>query len=178
MDRSTDGIPDEARDEGRDEGRDEARGARELLLEFSAARGRLRRTLRETLREAIQEGRLPPRTRLPASRRLAADLGVSRGVVSDAYDQLVSEGYLEVTPRSAPVVATVAAAAPSQAEPPPPKWRFDFNETTPEVALFPRRAWAKAVQHALASAPDAALDYGDHRGRPELRAALSAYLAR
>jgi GntR family transcriptional regulator/MocR family aminotransferase len=58
---------------------DEARGAWELLLEFEARRGRLRQSLRETLRSAIQEGRLAAGTVLPASRRLAAGLGVSRG---------------------------------------------------------------------------------------------------
>jgi GntR family transcriptional regulator / MocR family aminotransferase len=157
---------------------DEARGAWELLLEFEARRGRLRQSLRETLRSAIQEGRLPAGTALPASRRLAAGLGVSRGVASDAYDQLISEGYLEVKPRSAPVVAAVAAPTPPEPEPAVPRWRFDFTATTPDVALFPRRAWLRAVQRALASAPDDALDYGDHRGRTELRTALSAYLAR
>jgi GntR family transcriptional regulator/MocR family aminotransferase len=157
---------------------DEARGAQELLLEFDARRGRLRQTLREALRSAIQEGRLPTRTALPASRRLATDLGVSRGVVSDAYDQLACEGYLEVKPRAAPVVASVAAGTPAASGPPALRWRFDFTETTPEVALFPRRAWTRAVQRAVASAPDTALDYGDHRGQVELRIALSAYLAR
>jgi GntR family transcriptional regulator / MocR family aminotransferase len=166
MDRSTDRLADEAR------------GAQELLLEFDARRGRLRMTLREALRSAIQEGRLPARTALPASRRLATDLGVSRGVVSDAYDQLACEGYLEVKPRAAPVVASVAAGTPAAPEPSAPRWRFDFTETTPEVALFPRRAWSRAVHRALAGAPDTALDYGDHRGRVELRTALSGYLAR
>jgi GntR family transcriptional regulator / MocR family aminotransferase len=166
MNRSTDGSLDEAR------------GAWELLLEFEARRGRLRQSLRETLRSAIQEGRLPAGTALPASRRLAAGLGVSRGVASDAYDQLVSEGYLEVRPRSAPVVAAVAAPTPPAPEPAVPRWRFDFTATTPDVALFPRRVWLRAVQRALAIAPDEALDYGDHRGRVELRTALSGYLAR
>jgi GntR family transcriptional regulator / MocR family aminotransferase len=161
-----------------DSSSDEARGAWELLLEFEARRGRLRQSLRETLRSAIQEGRLPAGTVLPASRRLAVGLGVSRGVASDAYDQLICEGYLEVKPRSAPVVAAVAAPVPPAPQPAVPAWRFDFTETTPDVTLFPRRAWLRAVQRALASAPDEALDYGDHRGRVELRTALSAYLAR
>jgi GntR family transcriptional regulator/MocR family aminotransferase len=109
---------------------------------------------------------------------LAADLGVSRGVVTDAYDQLVSEGYLEVKPRSAPVVAAVVAGSPPALEAEMPNWRFDFSATTPDVALFPRRAWIRAVERALRQAPDAALDYGDRRGRIEIRTALSAYLAR
>ena len=103
---------------------------------------------------------------------------MSRGVASDAYDQLISEGYLDVRPRSAPVVAAVAAPTPPAPEPAVPRWRFDFTATTPDVALFPRAVWLRAVQRALASAPDEALDYGDHRGRVELRTALSAYLAR
>jgi GntR family transcriptional regulator / MocR family aminotransferase len=150
----------------------------DLLLEVELRRGRLRRSLGEALRTAIQEGRLPATTVLPSSRRLAAALGVSRGVVTDAFDQLASEGYLDVKPRSAPVVAEVVAAPPPPPEPPVPRWRFDFHATTPEVALFPRRGWIRAVERALRQAPDAALDYGDRRGRIELRSALSAYLAR
>jgi GntR family transcriptional regulator/MocR family aminotransferase len=75
---------------------DEARGARDLLLELDLRRGRMRRSLQESLRRAIQEGRLPAGTPLPSSRRLSADLGVSRGVVADTYDQLASEGYRDV----------------------------------------------------------------------------------
>jgi GntR family transcriptional regulator/MocR family aminotransferase len=157
---------------------DRARGAVDLLLEVELRRGRLRRSFSEALRAAIQEGRLPANTVLPSSRRLAADLGVSRGVVTDAYDQLVSEGYLEVKPRSAPVVAAVAAAPGPAPEAPAPSWRFDFHATTPDVGLFPRRPWIRAVERALRRAPDDALDYGDRRGRIELRTALSVYLAR
>jgi len=159
-------------------GLSESRGAWELLLELELRRGRLRRSLIEALRTAIQSGRLPASTLLPSSRRLAVDLGVSRGVVTDAYDQLVSEGYLDVKPRFPPVVAAVDAGPPPAVEPPAPRWRFDFSATTPDVGLFPRRAWIRAVERALRSAPDAALDYGDGRGRIELRIALSSYLAR
>jgi GntR family transcriptional regulator / MocR family aminotransferase len=166
MDRATGGLCDEAS------------SGRELLLDFPARRGRLRSGLREALRAAIQDRRLPAGTVLPASRQLAAQLGVSRGVVSDTYDQLACEGYLALTPRSAPVVAAVAAAAPAIREPAAPLWRFDFTATTPDVGLFPRRAWVRAVQRAVAAVPDAALDYGDYHGRTELRAALSRYLGR
>jgi GntR family transcriptional regulator/MocR family aminotransferase len=123
-------------------------------------------------------GRLYAGTRLPSSRRLAEDLGVSRGVVSDAYDQLVSEGYLEVRPRSAPVVSAVAAPTTPAPEPTPDSWLHDFVATTPDVGLFPRRAWIRAMERALRRSPDVALDYGDHRGRIELREALSGYLGR
>ena len=62
----------------------ELRGVGDLLLEIELRRGQMRRALREALRLAIQDGRLGPGARLPASRPLAAELGVSRGVVTDA----------------------------------------------------------------------------------------------
>jgi GntR family transcriptional regulator/MocR family aminotransferase len=157
---------------------DEATGARDLLVQIELRRGSLRRNLGQALREAIQEGRLAPGTRLPSSRRLAGDLQVSRGVVADTYDQLTAEGYLAMFPRQAPQVVGVGAAPPLPDEPARPSWAVDFIATTPDVELFPRRAWIRALERALRDAPNEALDYGDHRGRIELRRALSAYLGR
>jgi GntR family transcriptional regulator/MocR family aminotransferase len=159
-------------------GSHESSAGRDLLVTMEFRRGHLRADLRSALRGAIQDGRLAAGTRLPSSRRLADDLQVSRGVVTDAYDQLVAEGYLEVAPRQAPVVAGVATERPTDAEPARPSWRFDFVATTPDVELFPRRAWLRACERALRDATNDALDYGDHRGRIELRRALSAHLGR
>ncbi|WP_181009655.1 GntR family transcriptional regulator, partial [Streptomyces sp. B188M101] len=67
----------------------------ELLLPAAAAPARGRgRALRSALREAVRSGRLAAGTRLPSSRELAADLGVSRGLVTEAYEQLTAESYL------------------------------------------------------------------------------------
>jgi GntR family transcriptional regulator/MocR family aminotransferase len=157
----------------------EARGTRDLLVSLDLRRGHLRRSLRESIRSAIQDGLLAPMTRLPSSRQLAEDLGVSRGVVSDTYDQLHAEGYLTISPRSAPWVARVAEApAGTGADKSKPRWRFDFTATSPELDSFPATAWARAVTRGLREASVDALDYGDHRGRPELRRELAAYLAR
>src|SRR5438270_794927 len=80
----------------------------ELLAALRLGRGHMRRSLQEALRGAIQSGELAAGSRLPASRVLAAEMAVSRGVVTDTYDQLASEGYLQVAARSAPIVAAVA----------------------------------------------------------------------
>ncbi|MFB7028179.1 MULTISPECIES: PLP-dependent aminotransferase family protein [unclassified Streptomyces] len=67
----------------------------ELLLPAVGAPARRRgRALQEALREAVRSGRLAAGTRLPSTRELAADLGVSRGLVTEAYEQLTAEGYL------------------------------------------------------------------------------------
>ncbi|MGW2303723.1 aminotransferase class I/II-fold pyridoxal phosphate-dependent enzyme [Streptomyces sp. NPDC001809] len=71
------------------------RAAWELLLPAAAAPARGRgRALQEALRDAVRSRRLAAGTRLPSSRALAADLGVSRGLVTEAYEQLTAEGYL------------------------------------------------------------------------------------
>ncbi|RST00691.1 GntR family transcriptional regulator, partial [Streptomyces sp. WAC05950] len=65
----------------------------DLHLDLSAGRG-LRAGLTEALREAARSGRLAAGTRLPSSRTLAADLGIARNTVAEAYAELVAEGWL------------------------------------------------------------------------------------
>ncbi|WP_411110377.1 PLP-dependent aminotransferase family protein [Streptomyces sp. c-19] len=75
--------------------RSHGQAAWELLLPSVDAPARQRgRALQEALREAVRSGRLAAGTRLPSTRELAADLGVSRGLVTEAYEQLTAEGYL------------------------------------------------------------------------------------
>ena len=71
------------------------------------------------LRQAVLEGRLRPGVRLPATRFLARELGLSRNTVLTAYDQLASEGFLELRHRSGvfvaedlPIAEPVAVATP------------------------------------------------------------------
>jgi len=154
--------------------------APDLLVALDHSRGEpLRRQLAGELRDAIRAGRLRTGVRLPASRTLAAQLGVSRGVVTDAYEQLTAEGWLAARRGAGTVVAAGPAAAAAPAEPPRrAAVRFDFTPTTPDVSLFPRRSWARAVAHVAAEAPDAELDYGSGLGSAPLREALAAYLGR
>lgn len=143
----------------------------------------LRSGLMEALREAVRTGRLTPGTRLPSSRVLAADLGVARNTVADAYAELVAEGWLtarqgsgtRVARRSAPR-RTDPAAAPSR----PVRARAGYNlkPGSPDLSAFPRSAWLKAARKALTAAPDEAFGYGDPHGRVELRTVLAEYLAR
>ena len=85
---------------------DWTRDGPELLLAVDRGAGTpLARQLQERLRDAIRSGRLTLGERLPASRALAAQLGVSRGVVVDTYAQLESEGYLRSAQGSGTVVA-------------------------------------------------------------------------
>jgi GntR family transcriptional regulator/MocR family aminotransferase len=166
----------------RDPGDGAASAAWELLLPAASAPARTRgRSLQAALREAVRSGRLAPGTRLPSSRDLAADLGVSRGLVTEAYEQLTAEGYLR-SGRGAGtwVGASVRAAQPRAHDlaPRSPGARADFVPGTPDLALFPRAAWAAAHRGVLAELPHQELGYPDPRGLPRLRTALAELLAR
>jgi GntR family transcriptional regulator/MocR family aminotransferase len=90
--------------------------SRELLVALRRDGGPLHAQLEAQLRGAVRSGRLAAGERLPSSRALAAELGVSRGVVVEAYGQLAAEGYLAVRPGSAPRVAAGAAEADGHAD--------------------------------------------------------------
>jgi GntR family transcriptional regulator/MocR family aminotransferase len=137
--------------------------------------------LERELRAAIRSGRLAPEAALPATRTLASQLGLSRGVVVEAYEQLVAEGYLTsrhgggtwVAPRGIePERAPDARPAPASVP------RIDFSYGHPDVTQFPRAAWLRSLRRVLNEAPSARLSYLDARGAPELRVALAAYLNR
>ncbi|MFJ6084043.1 PLP-dependent aminotransferase family protein [Streptomyces sp. NPDC092369] len=73
----------------------------------------VRRGLTDALREAVRTGRLAPGTRLPSSRTLAADLGIARNTVADAYAELVAEGWLTARQGSGTRVAESSAPRPT-----------------------------------------------------------------
>jgi GntR family transcriptional regulator/MocR family aminotransferase len=149
-----------------------------LLLEFEltgVARGRQAEELADRLRRAVRTGRLPAGTRLPASRTLAGDLAVSRGVVVRAYEQLSAEGYLSARLGSGTVVADVPgapAASVRRRERPP------TNPGLPSGGTFPRAAWARCAARAFSRLTDADFGYGDPAGWPRLREELCRYLGR
>jgi GntR family transcriptional regulator/MocR family aminotransferase len=136
--------------------------------------------LQERLRDAIRSGRLERGERLPASRALAAQLGVSRGVVVDTYAQLESEGYLRSAQGSGTVVAS-SSGAPAALEPlrpSRPRFDVDFEYGVPDLRSFPMRDWLWAMGVAARTAT--AADLGDEHGAGahQLRWVLAAYLRR
>ncbi|QIK07514.1 PLP-dependent aminotransferase family protein [Streptomyces sp. ID38640] len=158
--------------------------------------------LAQELRRAIADGRLPVGSRLPATRTLAADLRVSRGVVTEAYQRLTEDGQLAGRGRGGTIVvaapvtaaATITGATPGAgrapvpfAAPPGPEIfdelrtapaRIDLSPGVPDLAAFPRAAWLRAERAVLADLPSADFGYGDPRGTVALRRAVANWLAR
>jgi GntR family transcriptional regulator/MocR family aminotransferase len=160
---------------------DESSQPVELLLSVSRdVPATLGTQIEDQLRRAIRGGALRPSARVPSTRDLARQLGVSRRVVVDAYAQLAAEGYLSLRQGARPCVAATTArprpASPPASEPAPA--RYDFRPSRPDLALFPRAAWLRSVREALATMTDADLGYGDPRGVLELRVALADHLGR
>lgn len=153
----------------------------DLHLELTGP-GSRRAVLIRALRDAIRSGRLAPGTRLPPYRSLAADLGIARNTVADAYAELVAEGWLSarqgsgtrVAHRAQPLTPTRAPAHRAPVSRP----THNLLQGQPDAASFPRTAWLAAARRALTAAPHDAFGPGDPRGRPELRRALADYLAR
>ncbi|WP_433302727.1 PLP-dependent aminotransferase family protein [Actinoplanes sp. CA-030573] len=147
------------------------------------------------LREAIVDGRLPAGHRLPPTRALAADLGVSRGSVATAYERLVAEGYLSSRVGSGTFVAAVTAprrprraaadplrpragwpASPAPTSGDQPKPRYDFRTGIPDVTLFPFDTWRRLVAAEMRAGANTPGTYPAPDGHPALRAAIARYL--
>jgi GntR family transcriptional regulator/MocR family aminotransferase len=170
--------------------------------------GPLHARLYRRLRTAILRGELTAGTRLPSTRALAADEGVSRNTVLRAYDQLLGEGYATARQGSGTTVThalpgTVAPRAVADqrtrcaARPPRlsryarrlpariPSWRatapalpYDFRYGRPSFADFPHALWRRLLARNVRRTTAGDLDYGEPAGLPALRAAIASYLVR
>jgi GntR family transcriptional regulator/MocR family aminotransferase len=135
--------------------------------------------LTTALRAGVADGRLPVGTRLPSTRGLADQLGVSRGVVVEAYQRLADEGLVGGRRGGGTTVLTTARPAPrAPTADEPASIEIDLSPGVPDLSAFPRQAWLRAERDALAATSAAELGYGDPRGTPALRTALAGWLAR
>lgn len=161
-----------------------------VVLDRAAAEA-LSSQLAGQLRAAMRDGRMRAGERLPSSRSLASITGVSRTVVTDAYQQLYAEGWLDGRHGSGTFVADIAtppeppirpADRPDEGREPEvpsteagPANTIDLRPGMPWVAGLETPAWRRAWRLAATVRPAAR---PDPRGLPELRDALTDYLRR
>lgn len=177
-----------------------------LLLNLRRESGPLYRRIYRALKSSIRGGRLGPAARLPSTRTLAADLGVSRNTVMLAYEQLAAEGYVVGRQRSSTAVAgklvsgaTTAAKSSEMKSAPklssyarrlqantavPASFsgrtglRYDFRYGRPAVDEFPREIWRRLLAARARRATRDTLGYASPAGHAPLRQALAEYLNR
>ena len=147
------------------------------------------RSIYRQLREAIAAGRVSAGDRLPPTRALATQLGVSRHTITTVYDQLVAEGYLRgragggtfVNPANPRRVAggeptgVRQAANAATSESPTLLPRFDLRPGAPDPMLFPLLVWRRCTVAALQHPPRG---YGDPSGSPALRETIAHWIGR
>jgi len=155
------------------------------LIELSGS-GPAHRRLAEAIRAAIRDGRLRPGDVVPASRNLAGDLGISRWVVTEAYQQLAAEGFLTTRAGSATRIADAATTLTPAPLPEEslegdevlPPGAVDLRPGLPDVAAFPRAAWTRAYAATVRSLTPNQWRYPDPHGVPALRSTVADYVRR
>lgn len=172
-----------------------------------SGQGPLGRQVYVAIRDAVVSGELRAGLRLPSSRTLAAELGVSRTVTQGAYEQLIAEGMLAGRVGSGTYVAADAAvraghtgASADTAEPRlsrmgrrvlergaslfspsvavRPRRLYDFRTGIPPLADFPRERWRRVLGRQARRLDLAFHDYGAAEGSAALRQAIADYLRR
>ena len=174
-----------------------------LLLRLAEASAEpMNRRLYRGLREAILEGAIAADTRLPASRDLAAELGIARNTVVHVYSQLLAEGYtrsrqgngtfvnaslpdsflssgrrarLAAAPQPRPRCRRGAAIVDG-ASASPYQWGA-FMPGVPDLTEFPHRKFGRIVSALWRNPPPDLLTYAHGGGLPALREALAQHLA-
>lgn len=155
----------------------------------------LHRQLYAELRGAILSKRLLPGTRLPATRVLSRELGVSRNTVLEAYEQLLAEGYLNGRAGAGTFVDPGISVPPTPAARPPGRDRFSRRSAevsalrsdidpklplAPGVPCFdylPLATWARLAARRIRDASVRQLNYGEPLGDPRLRHIIAGHLA-
>jgi GntR family transcriptional regulator/MocR family aminotransferase len=167
----------------------------------------LHRQIYEAWRDGILAGRFAGGERVPSSRDLADSLGTSRSTVTQAYEQLVAEGYLETARgagtfvsaelpdelrRPPPVVRTQSAGASAIRlsrlarrlrddfeYPPRPAGFINFSQVTPDLDEFPFDVWHRLLNRHLRRPDHDLFDYArDPHGHEPLRRQIAAYVVR
>ncbi|NEK38611.1 MocR-like pyridoxine biosynthesis transcription factor PdxR [Rhizobium leguminosarum] len=172
------------------------------LRSFDRTTGRIGQQFTQALRDAIAKGDLKPGQRLPSTRALSVSLGIARGTIVEAFDQLYAEGYLATRARSGTIVANVHEgasevtsqdvavdiAAPDLPLPENvgrlaavgralrPQGSLPFAIAHPAGAVAPDDKWRRLGNRVRATRPATPSGYIDPRGLPELRSAIADYV--
>lgn len=175
----------------------------QFLIPISEAGGSLVQQVYGSLRQAILTGTAPADSRLPSTRDLAEQHGISRTVVVGAYERLLAEGFVTARVGSGTWVSSgispgrvgsrksvmprlsrfgrVAAATGSAMDFPGPQGRmhrYDFAYGRSDVDCFPFEHWQRLLHRHARRTPVRELDYGPTAGSGALRDAITAHLRR
>ncbi|MFA9377011.1 MAG: PLP-dependent aminotransferase family protein [Lachnotalea sp.] len=140
------------------------------------------------IRKMIIEGTLTSGQKLPSTRQLSKELGISRNTALEVYNQMIAEGYLEARQGSGTIVSSglqelkipISELCNSKKESSSNNDTniIDFCSGIPALELFPRKDWTKLYTQVCNNLPNEAYGYCDPCGVWELREAIAQYLLR
>ncbi|WP_066720551.1 MocR-like pyridoxine biosynthesis transcription factor PdxR [Clostridium sp. Marseille-P299] len=137
------------------------------------------------IKDEIKSGNIPVHTKLPSSRNLATHLQISRSTVDLAYNQLVSEGYIESVPKSGYYVLNIGdlihisnnETKPNVVKiPKSTKMKYDFSPFAVDISSFPFATWRKLSNQCMNDMNQGLFLLGENQGDIALRKAISNYL--
>lgn len=137
------------------------------------------------IKEEIRKGTIPSGEKLPSTRALCRHLEVSRSTVELAYEQLLSEGYIEAQPYRGYFVAQIeglyqitqiATNEETGAGSEEKKYAYDFTPNGVDLKSFPYNAWRKLSRECLVEDRAELFRLGCPQGEYGLRKAISSYL--
>ncbi|MBC5688284.1 PLP-dependent aminotransferase family protein [Mediterraneibacter sp. NSJ-55] len=137
------------------------------------------------IKQDIQEGRIKSGERLPSTRQLCRYLEVSRSTVELAYEQLLSEGYVEAQPCRGYYVSEVAGLyrlkqpvkiRGEETKKKETQYMYDFTPNGVDLRSFPYNVWRKLSRESLGDDKAELFRLGDPQGEYGLRSAIGSYL--
>lgn len=161
---------------------------RDLTINLNtASRIPLYEQIYEYIRDEITAGRIPAGEKLPSGRALAAYLEVSRSTVDLAYEQLLSEGYVESIPCKGYYACRIEELYRLEREPEhtgqeteaeQKRWDYDFTPNGIDLDSFPFGVWRRITKDILLDDRKELFQLGDPKGEKELRETICSYLHR
>ena len=136
------------------------------------------------IKREIQEGRITSGEKLPSSRSLCKYLEVSRSTVELAYEQLISEGYVEAVPCKGYFAAelegmyrldVVPALVGAEEKTEKKEWKYNFTPNGVDLNSFPYNVWRRLAKDSLLDDRAEMFRLGDSQGEYGLRSAISRY---
>ena len=158
----------------------------ELTINLNAASKQpMYEQIYEYIKIEIQRGHIPSEEKLPSTRALSKYLQISRSTVDLAYEQLVSEGYIEAVPCKGYFVnrieglhylETLKEKEQVERKRPAEKYLVDFKTTGIDLDSFPYNTWRRLSKNVLLDGENDLFCMGDSKGEWELRCTISNYL--
>ncbi|MBG9827659.1 PLP-dependent aminotransferase family protein [Bacillus wiedmannii] len=140
--------------------------------------------LYEYIKKEIKDGTIPAFTKLPAKRKLASYLQVSKNTVEAAYEQLLAEGYIESASRKGYFVCKIeqmiyVEGSEAKVEEVPfreENYKFDFTQTGVDTNTFPFTMYRKLINDVWQPHNNELLFLGHPQGELSLREEIASYL--